>query len=332
MLTDSIWNSPVSFFSIFYNNFGPHQEVPSIYYGYKFVFFGIHLEVVSELHASGWVCLIYGLKSTSMNMSWQEEVWRPVTGFERYHVSSFGQVKNYKTGRIMKPYKKPGGYLADTIVEMVGVRSTFLIHRLVALAFLGEGVLGKTVDHIDRNTENNVVTNLRWATPIEQMANTKKRKTSGVQGGRPVWKCGEKTGEKIELFQNLKLAAESTNSTSVNPESMICAAARGRKKSAFGFKWAYEDCEVIEGEEWKPLDPGLVKGQGGYFISTEGRVKNRKGRINTPFRTANGYAKHSIHPHVFAAHRLVAFCVVGGRTREKSGKSQRRGQDQLSRF
>ena len=241
----------------------------------------------------------------SINMS-SPELWKPIKGFERYHVSSFGQVKNSKTERIMKPYKQ-GGYLSVTIVGS-SIRSKFLVHRLVAFAFVGEEVQGQTVDHIDRNTENNVVTNLRWATVDEQNENRKKRKISCH--GRPIWKCDMDTGEKMELFQTLRLAAESTDSRSVNPKSTICAAARGRTKSAFGFKWVYEDAEVIKGEEWKPLHPDLVRGQKGYFISSEGRVENRKGRILKPFAGSSGYTHHCIHPHVFAAHRLVALAFL----------------------
>lgn len=237
-------------------------------------------------------------------------MWVPVKEFERYHVSSLGRVKNSKTGRKMKRYKRPDGYLAISLMESVGVRSTFLVHQLVALAFLGQPEVNQTVDHIDRDTENNVVTNLRWASPSEQAANRKKRENGGVEGGRPVWKCDKNTGEKIELFQNLKLAAESTGSTSVNPKSGICAAARGNKKSAFGFKWVYAEQEVIDGEVWKPLDPSIVEGQDGYQISSEGRVNNRKGRINRPFEGSNGYMLHCVHPHTFMAHRLVAFSFL----------------------
>jgi hypothetical protein len=51
-------------------------------------------------------------------------------------------------------------------------RRKFYVHRAVALAFLGEPPFeGCTVDHIDRCRQNNVVWNLRWATPVEQSAN-----------------------------------------------------------------------------------------------------------------------------------------------------------------
>ena len=47
-----------------------------------------------------------------------------------------------------------------------------LVHRLVALAFLGPPPSPlHTVDHIDRKPENNNINNLRWATPSEQRLN-----------------------------------------------------------------------------------------------------------------------------------------------------------------
>lgn len=193
-------------------------------------------------------------------MSLPEE-WKPVKGFERYHVSSIGRVKNSKFERLMKSYKTTAGYFAIALVGSNGIPSKFLVHRLVAVAFIGEQAPGTTVDHIDRDTRNNMVTNLRWATLTEQRKNQKKRRT----GYRGIWKCDKKTGEKIELFRNLRLAAESTatKSRSANPVQTIYAAARGSVKSAHGFKWVYEDDEVIEGEYGNLLTLNLSRGKKG---------------------------------------------------------------------
>lgn len=58
------------------------------------------------------------------------------------------------------------GYLT---VRVRHVRTT--VHRLVALAFLGERPEGMVIDHIDRNKSNNHFTNLRYATLSENSKN-----------------------------------------------------------------------------------------------------------------------------------------------------------------
>ncbi len=49
---------------------------------------------------------------------------------------------------------------------------TYKVHRLVAEAFIENPDWKKTVDHIDRNRANNILSNLRWATASEQRENS----------------------------------------------------------------------------------------------------------------------------------------------------------------
>lgn len=109
--------------------------------------------------------------------------WKPVVGYEyRYLVSACGTVWDKKNNKevsqvLSGPNKKRYKY-----VNLVGDngRKLVVVHRLVALAFIPKTEIGKDfVDHIDRDSENNHYTNLRWVCPKGNMRNTdKNRKTS----------------------------------------------------------------------------------------------------------------------------------------------------------
>lgn len=57
------------------------------------------------------------------------EEWKQITNYSNYEVSSFGQVRNKKTGRILKAFNN-GGYLHIALSQNKH-QSSFSIHRLV---------------------------------------------------------------------------------------------------------------------------------------------------------------------------------------------------------
>jgi hypothetical protein len=96
------------------------------------------------------------------------EEWRKISGHDNYEVSNCGNVRNIKTGRILKPWLDTPGYLQ---VQLSGNGNPKIrIHKLVATAFLGDSG-GKTVDHKDRNKLNNNVDNLRYVSQSENNKN-----------------------------------------------------------------------------------------------------------------------------------------------------------------
>ena len=113
----------------------------------------------------------------------QIETYANITGFSKYQVSNFGNVKNIKTGKILKPGTCSGGYLMVGLMDD-GERSFKKIHKLVANAFLENLENKKCVDHIDRCKTNNQLSNLRYATDSEngQNASMKSNNTSGAVG------------------------------------------------------------------------------------------------------------------------------------------------------
>ena len=114
----------------------------------------------------------------------QIETYANITGFSNYQVSTFGNVKNITTGKILKPQTNScNGYLQITLMDD-GERSYKKIHRLVANAFLENSEDKKCVDHVDHDRKNNYLSNLRFATHTENNQNksTYSNNTSGVIG------------------------------------------------------------------------------------------------------------------------------------------------------
>ena len=110
------------------------------------------------------------------------ETWRQIQGYE-YSFSSFGNVKNNKTGRILQPGDNGLGYLY-VILHTNTIKKQMKVHRLVASAFLPNDINKLCVDHIDHCKSNNNVSNLRWASHQENSRNKVKpaSNTSGFIG------------------------------------------------------------------------------------------------------------------------------------------------------
>lgn len=104
--------------------------------------------------------------------------WRPIPGFElRYEVSSDGEVRSLlKRGRHRQPFaaeptllrqiKRRDGY-KTVVLTLPDKNTTYLVHRLVAAAFIGPIPNGMHAAHLDGNKENNRASNLAIVTPTE---------------------------------------------------------------------------------------------------------------------------------------------------------------------
>ena len=112
-----------------------------------------------------------------------EEIYVPIKDFETYSVSNLGNIKNNKTGKLLKHKTSGYGYYS-VVLYANGKSKTKVIHRLVAEAFLTNDEGKPCVDHINNDKSDNKVTNLRFATVQENNRNTKlcKNNTTGCKG------------------------------------------------------------------------------------------------------------------------------------------------------
>ena len=96
------------------------------------------------------------------------ETWKDIPGTD-YKVSDLGGVASRKFGkwRVLRPGRASCGYKVLATFEN-GIPSAKLVHRLVALAFLGQPPTPQhQVNHIDGDETNNRADNLEWVTPSE---------------------------------------------------------------------------------------------------------------------------------------------------------------------
>lgn len=90
--------------------------------------------------------------------------------FERYMVSDAGIITSLIGGskKILKDQPTPGGYRNITL-SVARKPRVFMVHQLVADAFVPNPGGKKLVRHIDGNKQNNNASNLRWLTASEMM-------------------------------------------------------------------------------------------------------------------------------------------------------------------
>jgi hypothetical protein len=154
-------------------------------------------------------------------------MWKIIEG-TNYEVSSIGNVRNMKTGKVLKGGITPKGYKRVQLYD-----KKVFIHRLVAEAFIPNPENKPQVNHKDGDKSNNFVDNLEWCTNTENM---KHAKENNLNRSRSVVQY-TLTGEYITIYKSVTEAAIAVNGT----DSIIARVCRGKRQSHKGYKWRYEN-------------------------------------------------------------------------------------------
>lgn len=116
-----------------------------------------------------------------------------IPGYEnKYAITSCGKVYSYKAKKFLKLFNRPDGYLSVGLSKN-NKETKFLIHRLVAEAYIPNPENLLFVNHKDEDKTNNCINNLEWishkdncnfGTRNERMAEKHCRKVKCLSTGK----------------------------------------------------------------------------------------------------------------------------------------------------
>jgi NUMOD4 motif. len=161
-----------------------------------------------------------------------QEIWKDVVGYEGfYKVSDQGNVKScdryvsarggsiaFRKGRILKQMTKQTGYKAVSLSRGTDDKKQFLVHRLVAAAFLINPFNKPLVNHLNAKKVDNRLVNLEYCTAKENglhaskmgLINPKRKSTPFSQQ-----KIEDEKSVNVEITMSVKMRKSDVNESEI---------------------------------------------------------------------------------------------------------------------
>lgn len=169
-----------------------------------------------------------------------EEIFKPVLNYEGlYEVSNQGVIRSIRKNRNMKPSTNYKGYNVVTLYDDCGPRS-FLVHRLVWMAFNGPIPNNLQINHINEVKTDNRLDNLEAVTAAENIRWSIAKRV-GVPWKRKPVVCIDSSGCIVGYYDTRIEAAEEFRPANPESGSANIDAAIRTKGTAYGYQWRYFD-------------------------------------------------------------------------------------------
>ena len=190
-----------------------------------------------------------------------EEIWKDIEGYEGlYQVSNLGRVRSLdryyekphprngvptrylKRGQIIISHPARNGYMG-VVLKVNRVQKNFMVHRLVAKAFVSGYFEGADVNHKDCNRQNNQASNLEWMTRRDNLKYDNGVTESAMEQihksqRRPVIQMTME-GEFIREWPSIHAAHLALN---IDSKSITgCCRGYYGNKSAGGYRWKFKE-------------------------------------------------------------------------------------------
>jgi len=239
------------------------------------------------------------------------EIWNKIEGYENYEVSTFGNVRNITRNILLKLSKK-GNYYSIGLTDKNKSRKLFRVHRLVCMTFIPNPDNKAEVNHKDKNGLNNNVMNLEWNSHQENCIHRSKGIKNSNNRNIKVHKLNLEN-KIIDTYNSMEEAAkwlvDNKLTKSFNAaKSVICISVKNNKVG-YGFNWKKVEQINLDNEEWREVI--LDNKYTGYFISSLGKIKNKKNIIMENYKIHHsGYIYTRINYNKYAIHRLVAMMFI----------------------
>ena len=152
-------------------------------------------------------------------------LWKSISEYPNYEVSDSGEVRNSKTGRILKQGRHKQGYDLVWLCNSDGTHGK-AVHRLVAEAFIPNPECKPQVNHRDGNKSNNCVDNLEW--------NTEKENTMHAYN---ILHCARKPTTPVRIIETGEVYGSITECAKAigGDPSDICSCMHGKHKTHMGY-------------------------------------------------------------------------------------------------